>query len=321
MLWYRKQSFKIYCQELKSSDYKLTMTLTLDNKALTDCLYAAQAAALRAGNQIMTFYGGTFEQMNKGYGNDKSDLVTQADKEAQKVIENILLDYHPQIGFLAEENGHDQNQDRFEKPYFWSVDPIDGTHAFVQQQNGFAVSIALVKQDGTPVLGVCYFPATGKLFYGVQNRGTWINETPVILSKLQGDIKILISEAETLPRDRNAFFHHLCDSLSLINGINKTKPEMVTAPVQKGCMLLAEGSPILYYGVPRGELGVSLWDLSAIAALVLAAGGYVSDIFGNPLALNRKASTFIHHKGFVFASSKKMGETTVSAFKAFNFKA
>jgi fructose-1,6-bisphosphatase/inositol monophosphatase family enzyme len=293
----------------------------LDEKALTNCLYAAQAAALRAGNRIMTFFGGSLDRMNKGYGNDKSDLVTKADQEAQKVIEKILVEYHPSIGFLAEENGFDLSQDRFEKPYFWSVDPIDGTHAFVQQQNGFAVSIALVAQNGDPILGVCYFPATGKLFYGIRNRGTWLNESPVSLSNLRGDIKILISEAETIPRERNAFFHHLCDTLSDINGINKTKPEMVTAPVQKGCMILTETTPVLYYGVPRGELGVSLWDLSAIAAIILAAGGYVSDIFGNPLDLNRKKSTFIHHKGFVFTSSKEMGNATVSAFKQFNFKA
>jgi len=296
------------------------MSLLLDTKTLTDCLYAAQAAALRAGNRIMTFFGGSLEHMDKGYGYDKSDLVTIADQEAQEIIEKILIDYHPQIGFLAEENGQDQNQERFEKPYFWSVDPIDGTHAFVQQQNGFAVSIALVANSGEPILGVCYFPALKKLCYGIQNQGSWVNESPVSLSNLQGDIKILISEAEILPRERNAFFHHLCDSLSRINGINKTKPEMITAPVQKGCMILTEASPVLYYGVPRGELGVSLWDLSAIAAIILAAGGYVSDIFGNPLDLNRKESTFIHHKGFVFASSKEMGEATVTAFQQFGFK-
>ncbi|MBT4285756.1 MAG: hypothetical protein HOD92_00335 [Deltaproteobacteria bacterium] len=296
------------------------MTLLLDTKTLTDCLYAAQAAALRAGNRIMTFFGGVIEPMDKGYGYDKSDLVTKADQEAQEIIEKILINYHPQIGFLAEENGQDQNQGRFEKPYFWSVDPIDGTHAFVQQQNGFAVSIALVANNGEPILGVCYFPAFEKLFYGIKNRGTWVNESRVSLSNLQGDIKILISEAETLPRERNAFFHHLCDTLSHINGINKTKPEMITAPVHKGCMILTEEFPVLYYGVPRGELGVSLWDLSAIAAIIQAAGGYVSDIFGKPLELNRKASTFIHHKGFVFASSKEMGEATVAAFQQFRFK-
>ena len=129
------------------------MTLLLDTKTLTDCLYAAQAAALRAGNRIMTFFGGVIEPMDKGYGYDKSDLVTKADQEAQEIIEKILINYHPQIGFLAEENGQDQNQGRFEKPYFWSVDPIDGTHAFVQQQNGFAVSIALVANNGEPILG------------------------------------------------------------------------------------------------------------------------------------------------------------------------
>jgi fructose-1,6-bisphosphatase/inositol monophosphatase family enzyme len=297
------------------------MTSSLDDKTLTNCLYAAQAAALRAGNRIMTFFGRSMDIMNKGYGSEKSDLVTRADQEAQEIIEKILFEYHPSIGFLAEENGFDQTQDRFEKPYFWSVDPIDGTHAFVRQQNGFAVSIALVAQNGEPILGVCYFPATEKLFYGIKNRGTWLNESPVCLSNLQGDIKILISEAETLPRERNAFFHHLCDTLSHINGINKAKPEMVTAPVQKGCMILTETTPVLYYGVPRGDLGVCLWDLSAIAAIILAAGGYVSDIFGNPLDLNRKKSTFIHHKGFVFTGSKEMGNATVSAFKKFNYKA
>lgn len=295
------------------------MHYQLNETELLNCLYAAQAAAMRAGSRIMNFFTGSVETMSKGYGYEKSDLVTQADMEAQQIIEKVLVNYHPQIGFLAEENGFDTGTSRFEKPYFWSVDPMDGTKAFVLGEKGFAISIALLEQSGKPILGVCYFPASGNLFYGIIGQGAWFNEEKIKLSaeNLKGDLKLLISEAETIPRERNAFFHHLCDGLSEITSINKTKPEMMIAPVHKGCVIIESDSPILYYGVPRDQLGVSLWDLSAIAVIVEAAGGYVSDMFGNPLELNRKESTFVHHKGFVFASTEEIGLKTIEAFQGF----
>jgi fructose-1,6-bisphosphatase/inositol monophosphatase family enzyme len=48
------------------------------------------------------------------------------------------------LGLLTEELADDGS--RFEKDYFWSIDPLDGTLPFTQGKPGYAVSIALVRR-------------------------------------------------------------------------------------------------------------------------------------------------------------------------------
>ena len=62
---------------------------------------------------------------------------------------------------------------------------------------------------------------------------------------------------------------------------------------------------------------LSVWDFSAIAPIVIASGGIVSDIFGENLDLNRKDSTFVHHKGFLFSTSKELHAIVIDTFKPY----
>jgi 3'(2'), 5'-bisphosphate nucleotidase/myo-inositol-1(or 4)-monophosphatase len=295
----------------------LEIYLQLSQNELKNCLYAASTAAMRAGARILSYYGKELDlSTSKGFGYEKSDLVTQADKEAQEIIESILIDFHPEIGFLAEEDGQNENTSRFEKPYFWSVDPLDGTKPFVNHLNGFAVSIGLVAKDGRPLLGVCYFPVFGDLFYGTVGEAAFHNEHQLKMPANSGAIKLYLSEAESLPQKNNEFYHALSADL-LGSGFSKIKAETIMAPVHKGCLLADGNEPALYYGLPRKKLGVSLWDFAAISAILHAAGAWVSDMYGNPLDLNRADSTFVHHHGFLVATSEKIAKTALATFEKY----
>ena len=68
------------------------------------------------------------------------------------------------------------NLSRFEKDYFWCIDPLDGTLSFVGQQPGYSVSIALVSREGSSCLGVVYDPLTQTLYSAVKGLGTFRNE-------------------------------------------------------------------------------------------------------------------------------------------------
>jgi 3'-phosphoadenosine 5'-phosphosulfate (PAPS) 3'-phosphatase len=292
------------------------MMMLIEND-LKHCLYAATTAAMRAGSRIMKYYGKELDVGRKGYGYEKSDLVTAADREAQLIIEKILIDFHPDIGFLAEENSHDTNSSRFEKPYFWSVDPLDGTKAFVSHLNGFAVSIGLLKQDGTPILGVVYFPVFGDLYYGIKNQSAFHNEKELTMNNDKSHVKIYLSEAESLSVEKNRVYHSICDAILEQTTYKKIKAETIIAPVHKGALLVDSAEPAIYYGIPRKKLGVSVWDFAGIAPIVQAAGGFVSDIFGNPLDLNRKDSTFVHHHGFLFSTSKELHDLVINTFQPY----
>ena len=75
------------------------------------------------------------------------------------------------LGLLTEEQEDDNS--RFDKDFFWCIDPIDGTLAFIKKQAGFSVSIALIAKDGTPQIGVVYDPTKDNLYYAIKDNGVF----------------------------------------------------------------------------------------------------------------------------------------------------
>ena len=122
--------------------------MKLSSTVMTQLLNTSIAAAYSAGAKIMRyFHSDVYKSDSKGRTDLAEDVVTQADTDAQEIILNFLLNLHPDIGILSEEE-EVKNRSRFDKPYFWCVDPLDGTLPFLEKTSGFAVSIGLVSQAG-----------------------------------------------------------------------------------------------------------------------------------------------------------------------------
>lgn len=109
------------------------------------------------------------------------DLVTEADRETEKMIVEILKRAYPQYGIIGEEGGSYTPDPA--PTHFWFVDPIDGTTNFVHHIPQFAVSIALVDADHNPVLGVVYDPLRDELFGAYQGGGAFLNDKPLRISQ------------------------------------------------------------------------------------------------------------------------------------------
>ncbi|MGD8641778.1 MAG: inositol monophosphatase family protein, partial [Gammaproteobacteria bacterium] len=59
----------------------------------------------------------------------------------------------------------------------------------------------------------------------------------------------------------------------------------------------------VYFKMPKPEKGGgSLWDFAASAALFLELGYVATDFHGQPLDLNRRDSTYMNHRGVLFAT-------------------
>ena len=54
------------------------------------------------------------------------------------------------------------------------------------------------------------------------------------------------------------------------------------------------------------EGGGSIWDYAATACLFEQAGAFVSDVYGDALDLNRSDSTFMNHRGAVYATDASL---------------
>ena len=287
-------------------------------------LERAVSAAGLAADCILSYYGRDIAVASKGLDSHSGDVVTRADHEAQAIIckalgftkaNEPLLD---DVAYLAEEMDDHTDSERFEKDYCFVIDPLDGTRGFLDHNNSFGVSIGLIKRDGTPVFGVAVLPGTGKRYVGIHKQWTTEGERVLTPPPLESEELVLyVSEAEIFPQDRNRLWHHICQVIQDETPIRKIRPKVIGSPVHKGCLTADSTVPALYLGLPRAEKGVSLWDLAAIAPIVTGAGGFVSDIYGKPLDLNRKQSTYVHHNGFVFCTHAVIARAAIRAAASF----
>ncbi|MDP3896676.1 MAG: histidinol-phosphatase [Mesorhizobium sp.] len=88
------------------------------------------------------------------------DPVTEADREAERVIRTLLLAEYPDHGILGEEHGSENAGSR----HIWVIDPIDGTRAFISGLPVWGTLVGLTI-DGDAVAGMMSQPFTGELFY------------------------------------------------------------------------------------------------------------------------------------------------------------
>lgn len=128
-----------------------------------------------AGAVIMTYFRSSFEVRDKNVDNP----VTDADFAADNLLKERLTALLPEAGWLSEETA--DSPARLENELAWVVDPLDGTKEFVMGIPEFTVSVALV-QDGWPLLGVIFNPASGQLYSAKRGEGLRYNGEPASAS-------------------------------------------------------------------------------------------------------------------------------------------
>lgn len=138
-------------------------------------LFFAQSAARKAGEACIRI-------LNQGVvAETKSDEspVTRADKESERLIVSILSQAFPEDGFLGEEGASRTGTSGRR----WIIDPIDGTRDFVRNNRLWAILIGL-EDKGEPVVGICYLPMLGEMYYAGKGMGAFCDGTPIQASKI-----------------------------------------------------------------------------------------------------------------------------------------
>jgi myo-inositol-1(or 4)-monophosphatase len=108
------------------------------------------------------------------------DVVTEADREVERLIRGRLADARPDDGILGEEGGASSGTSGLT----WVVDPIDGTTNYLYGIPQYAVSIAVVEGDPDPltwmdVVGVVHNPASGELYSAAVGQGATLGDVPI----------------------------------------------------------------------------------------------------------------------------------------------
>jgi 3'(2'), 5'-bisphosphate nucleotidase/myo-inositol-1(or 4)-monophosphatase len=229
-----------------------------------------------------------------------SQVLTEVDIKSQQIILNHLTPTLSRydLGLLSEESVDDSS--RFEKDYFWCIDPLDGTLPFTESKPGYAVSIALVKRNGEPIIGIVYDPVQNNLYHAIKGTGAYKNNNCLIPTT---------ANTFTLIIDRS--FENHPDFTIIVNGLtkeaqkqNKSFQLIKHGGAAMNAIWVLQHSPACYFKFPKPTNGGgSLWDYAATACIFNETKGYASDIYGQPLDLNRKGSTFMNHKGILYTCS------------------
>jgi 3'(2'), 5'-bisphosphate nucleotidase len=231
-------------------------------------LEVARAAALEAAALALRYQRPGMRVDHKHEG----EPVTEADIAASALIVERLHAAFPDDAILSEEVPDDGS--RLKASRVWMVDPIDGTRDFIRGESGYAVMIGLVI-DGRPRVGVVSQPPTGITWGGIVGEICW--------SELRDG-----SRTELHPSDRKeppgirlvASKSHRTHDIDLFRKALGIDDEINVGGVGLKVAMVAEGSRDLYvYPGSRTKI----WDSCAPDAIISAAGGRLTDTYGDPL--------------------------------------
>jgi myo-inositol-1(or 4)-monophosphatase len=132
----------------------------------------AEAVAREAGRQLRDAFAGP--GVNVTAKSSPTDLVSEADHAAERLIRGRLAEARPGDGVLGEEGGSVTGTTGLR----WVVDPLDGTVNFLFGIPQWAVSIAVEDGDGT-LAGVVYDPMRDELWSVERDGDPMLDGRPI----------------------------------------------------------------------------------------------------------------------------------------------
>lgn len=233
-------------------------------------LEVARDLAQQAGKAVMAHYRRDVVVEFK----DKREPVTIADREADELIRAGLHDAFPGDGLLSEEA--EDSEERLDKERVWIIDPVDGTTEFIDQTGEFVVQIALTVA-GRPVLGVVYQPVRELLYYAVQGQGAFAEQ--------DGQRSELHVSRESDPSRMcliasRSHYAGFVDAARRRLGIDSVR-RLGSVGLKVG--ELSQGVCDLYLATRVCKE----WDLCAPHAVLLEAGGVLTNLWGKVPVYNQ----------------------------------
>lgn len=198
---------------------------------------------------------------------DKSP-VTEVDLAIDALLKERLTGAQPDYGWLSEETPDTPARLAHRRAFI--VDPLDGTRSFLDGEPHFCISIGIV-EDGAAILGCVYNPIRDEMFVGGRGVTAALNGAPIRVSQ-----RTELTQARLIGRRR--FY------------------EDARWPMPWPALDLGWRNSIAYRLslIAAGEFDGAVmlgfkheWDTAGGAAILEAAGGRVTDMFGAPLRFNQ----------------------------------
>jgi myo-inositol-1(or 4)-monophosphatase len=232
---------------------------------VTDDLALAERAARAAGEVLMSYFGRDAEGLDMK--SSPTDPVSDADREAERTIRDLLLAERPDDGLIGEEG----SAERPASGRTWIVDPLDGTVNFLYGLRTWAVSIALEDATGLSV-GVVFNPVDEECFSAVRGKGAVMNGRRIHVTGCPSLDRAMVATGFSYEAEQRASQAELLTRL-----LPRVRDIRRAGAAALDLAYVAAGRVDAFY-----ERGLKRWDEAAGRLLVEEAGGVVSDLVGEP---------------------------------------
>ena len=233
--------------------------------------------AVRAAGAIAQQY---FADGTESWDKHPGHPVSEADLAVNDYLRDELDRSRPDYGWLSEESR--DSPARLDADRVWVVDPIDGTRAFLRGRPEFSISVALL-EEGRPILGAVYSPATDQFFAARRDGGLTVNGRTAHMTRRKNvaGAHLLVSRSETQKKHWQTVFG-----------------DCTVTPISSVALKLAL--------VAAGEADATIslwpksdWDIAAGDLLVQEGGGRVTTPDGVDLRYNLEKP---RHPGLIAAN-------------------
>ena len=200
--------------------------------------------------------------------------VSNGDLEVNKFITKKISEITPDIPIISEETS--DNKDNAQLKNFWLVDPIDGTYDYINDLEEFTINAGLIINN-KPVAGLINAPAKKRMFYSYGEESAFE-----------------LSNGKTTNLSNKSIENNR--PIKFISYSNKIKPEIQKIYQDIGVVenvkmksslkfcVVAAGEYDGYVAEPRAYE----WDIAAGHAILISAGGTVTDFDGNEILYGKK---------------------------------
>jgi 3'(2'), 5'-bisphosphate nucleotidase len=242
-----------------------SLVFTREIEVVSRALYQASQAVMHSFNH------GVEVSYKQGH-----DPVTQADKDANTFLVQTIQNAFPQDAVLAEESA--DNTSRLSNPRLWCIDPIDGTRDFIAHSPDFIMMVGLAI-EGKAALGLMLHPPSQQLYVGYHSTAYVLQgstHTPLHTNTCNSFNQATCMVSRSHP---SSLVQHFTHTLGIPHCIPRGSVGLKMAAV-------ASGEADIYMS---GSTQIKEWDTCAPEAILKAAGGCVSDVYGNPLTYNKSS--------------------------------
>jgi myo-inositol-1(or 4)-monophosphatase len=225
-----------------------------------------EAAIREAGALARDLTAKPLEIQSKG----EAGPVTNVDFAVDALLTERLRGARPDYGWLSEE-APDDAAARIEHQRVFMLDPIDGTAAMISRIPQYTISIGIV-DSGHAWAGAIYNPMTDELYLGAVGESAALNGRPI-----RASLRDTLEGARMIGQ-KNRFADR-----------RWPKPWPKTLQIESR-QSIAYRMAIVASGQADATILFGMkneWDIAAGAAIVEAAGGRVTDPWGQPLVLNQ----------------------------------